>query len=67
MEPKDIKVEGKFDPENTHNFGIQGLWVVRGSRDYFAEKKFTAEDGAVYEGINCYNCCGEWTVYRKVK
>ena len=60
------KVDDKFNPEAKSTFGINGVWVVRGSRDWFSERKLTTAD-AEYEGINCYNCCGEWTVYKKVK
>lgn len=61
------KVDAKFNAEYTHTFGIDGIWVVRGSRDWFSERKLEKADGSVYEGIHCWNCCGEWTVYKKVK
>jgi hypothetical protein len=37
--------------------GIEGVWFVRGSRDYFTPIN---KDGFV--GYEVYNCCGTWTV-----
>jgi hypothetical protein len=40
-----------------HNMGIQGVWMVGGSGNYF-----TAYDKNGIVGIECYNCCGTFTV-----
>lgn len=40
-----------------NNLGIQGVWLVGGSRDWFSpfnDGKFT--------GIDVYNCCGHFIV-----
>ena len=44
-----------FDPEKTgyYSTGIQGVYTVGSSRDYFR----IYEDSEYY-GINVYNCCG---------
>lgn len=47
--------------ETTRSFnytlGIEGVWIVGGSRDYFS----TYED-AEYIGIQCHNSCGSFVV-----
>lgn len=45
------------DSLNEHTLGIEGVWLVRGSRDYFSpyEDKF-------YKGISVVNCCGSFIV-----
>lgn len=40
-----------------HNLGIQGIWLVNGSRDYFEAYN---KDGFV--GIEVSNCCGNFVV-----
>jgi hypothetical protein len=56
---------GKFDPEDESSLGYQyQIWCVRGGRDRFT--RMTSADGK-YEGIHCYNDCGSWTVFRKIK
>lgn len=40
-----------------NNLGIQQIWLVFGSRDYFRE--FETDD---MTGIRCFNCCGSFTV-----
>lgn len=39
--------------ENT--LGIEGVWVVGGSRNYF-----TTFENEAYIGIDVYNCCGNF-------
>ena len=36
-----------------NNLGIEGMWCVLGSRDYF-----TKIDNSEYLGYNVFNCCG---------
>ena len=45
------------DYVHENNFGIQGVWLVGGSRDYFTP----FEDDAV-RGVEVYNCCGKFRV-----
>ena len=40
-----------------NNLGIQGVWLVQGSRDYFSAY---SDDNFV--GIRVYNCCGDFTI-----
>ena len=60
------QVEGGFVPAqeayyvHENNLGIQGVWLVHGSRDYFREVK---ENG--FTGIEVYNCCGTFVVATK--
>ena len=42
---------------NENTLGIQGIWLVGQSRDYFRE---FSENGLA--GIHVYNCCGSFTV-----
>ena len=55
--------DNKFSPAMTdqyvheNNMGIQGIWLVFGSRDRFYHYE---QDGMI--GIHCYNCCGSFTV-----
>lgn len=55
------RVEDNFSPitESTRNetntLGINGVWLVGDSRDYFS-----SYDNGVYTGIECYNCCGSF-------
>lgn len=44
-----------------HTMGVQGAWLVGGSRDYI--KPFR-EGG--FEGYEVYNCCGNFRVAVKV-
>ena len=44
-----------------NNLGIQGVWLVNGSRDSFREY-----DDGDFRGIHVYNCCGSFTVAVKV-
>lgn len=46
------------DHVHENNLGINGVWLVGGSRDYFRE--YVDSDGFV--GIDVYNCCGSFTV-----
>jgi len=46
---------GVLNDENT--LGYSGVWLVNNSRD-----SFRAFDDGEYEGINVYNCCGQFTV-----
>lgn len=56
-------VEGGFVPcvsarhVNENNLGIQGVWLVGGSRNSFRE--FRQAD---FTGIEVYNCCGSFIV-----
>lgn len=45
--------------DNTHenNLGINGVWLVGGSRDYFT--KYETDE---LTGIDVYNCCGHFIV-----
>lgn len=47
------------DADHIHenNLGIQGVWLVGGSRDYF-----TAYEKDGIQGIDVYNCCGHFVV-----
>lgn len=54
-EGKFVPVTGRADSE--HTLGIDGVWLVHGSRDYFSEYN---KDGFV--GIEVYNCCGSCVV-----
>jgi hypothetical protein len=45
------------DHFHENNLGIQGVWLVGGSRDYFREFN---ENGL--RGIDVYNCCGSFIV-----
>jgi hypothetical protein len=47
-------------PEN--DLGIGGVWLVKGSRDYFK-----AFEGEGFYGIEVSNCCGYFTVAIKVE
>lgn len=40
-----------------NNLGIQGVWLVGGSRDYFREVTI-----GEFTGIEVYNCCGTFVV-----
>ena len=40
-----------------NNLGIQGVWLVGGSRDYFSHYQ---KNGMI--GIEVYNCCGSFVV-----
>lgn len=60
-----IKTDDKYDAENKHSFGIDGVWVTQG-RDSFSRTVVKTLEGT-FEGIHCYNCCGSWTVAIKVK
>lgn len=42
-----------FQRQEKYTMGIQGLWLVGQSRDYFQ----TYDDG-MYQGISISNCCG---------
>lgn len=48
--------------EYTHenNFGIQGVWLVNGSRDSFSEY-----EDVEFKGIHVYNCCGSFILATK--
>ena len=55
-----VRAEKAYHPCD-NNFGIQGVWLVNGSRD-----SFTAYDDGVFQGIHVYNCCGSFIVAVKV-
>lgn len=40
-----------------HNLGIQGVWLVLGSRDWF--ERYETE---THIGYTCGNCCGKFTL-----
>jgi len=42
------------------SFGIKGLWLVGGGRDYF-----NAYNDGKYEGIEVFNCCGSSIIATK--
>lgn len=48
-----VDADRSFD----NNLGIQGVWLVGGSRDYF-----TAYEKNGVKGIEVYNCCGSFVV-----
>lgn len=45
----------------SHTLGIEGMWCVGSSRDYF-----TYVNDGQYEGIEVYNSCGCVTIARKI-
>jgi len=50
--------EGKeFDCTSDHNLGIAGVYMVLGGHDSIS--RFETDE---LVGLNCYNCCGEFTV-----
>jgi hypothetical protein len=53
-------VDGEYTNEN--NLGIAGVWLVKGSRDYFK-----AFEGEGFYGIEVSNCCGYFTVAIKAE
>ena len=57
MVTQDQHAEFNFAQETIRSvkntLGINGLWLVGQSRDYF-----TAYEDAEFKGIDCYNCCG---------
>lgn len=54
-------VDGGFEPiketerSQEHTMGIAGAWFVGSGRDYF-----TAWESETHEGIEVYNCCGNF-------
>jgi hypothetical protein len=56
VDPKDLNMD------NRDTLGFNGVWLVRGSRDYF--NHFTESDMV---GIEVSNCCGTFQVARKVR
>ena len=58
-----VRLEGGFsktvpaDHVFDNNLGIQGVWLVHGSRDYFS-----AYSDDKFVGIRVYNCCGDFTI-----
>ena len=53
---------GKASYAPNHNLGIQGVWLVNGSRDFFSHY-----EDAEFVGLKFYNCCGSGVVaIRKV-
>jgi len=46
------------DVSAAHTFGIDGVWLVGGSRDYFS----ALEGHEGFEGIECVNCCGKFAI-----
>jgi len=49
------KVES-INMENKYTLGIQGAWLVGGSRNYIK---------AIEDGYEVYNCCGTWQIITK--
>lgn len=45
------------DLSHENTLGVQGVWLVNGSRDRYSEFK-----GHGYTGIEVYNCCGSFIV-----
>jgi hypothetical protein len=53
-----LKVDqSKIDFESKTTFGIQGVWLVGSSRDWF----YDYED-AMFKGFRVSNCCGSFIV-----
>jgi hypothetical protein len=59
LNPQFVPVQAS-DRISENNHGIQGVWLVGNSRDYFSE--YRAND---YQGIYVYNSCGSFTVATK--
>ena len=54
--------DAKFKPAQScgnedNTLGIQGVWLVKGSRDYITEL-----DTMGYKGFRVSNCCGSFSV-----
>ncbi len=47
----------KADHMHDNNFGIRGVWLVGGSRDYF-----DAYNDNGFVGFRVHNCCGSFVV-----
>jgi len=43
-----------------HTMGVQGAWIVKGSRDYLS-----AFENETFVGIRVSNCCGSFTIATK--
>jgi hypothetical protein len=52
-----FKIATKTDRNIDNTLGIDGAWIVKGSRDYFS--KFENED---FIGFDVYNCCGSFKI-----
>lgn len=50
------EVEAAFF-NNKNSLGYKGIWLVNHSRD-----SFRVYEDDQYEGINVYNCCGQFTI-----
>jgi len=47
----------RFGPMDDNTLGYAGVWLVGGSRD-----RFNAHKDDLFEGIEVYNCCGNFIV-----
>ena len=56
----DFRKVDEINMEKEYDFGIRGLWLVGGSRDWF--KDYEDEK---YIGYEIYNCCGSSLIVRK--
>ena len=58
---RDSKFEEVKDTElkfqNDYNLGVNGIWLVGSSRDYF-----TAYEDEFFVGISVSNCCGSFVI-----
>lgn len=50
-----------YKPQNQDTQGIQGVWFVRGSRDYFESFTQQTPEGTI-TGYKVVNCCGSWKI-----
>ena len=57
--PKSFKIES-VNFENKNTFGVNGIWLVGGSRD-----RFKQYDTDFATGIEVYNSCGNFIVFTK--
>jgi hypothetical protein len=57
----DFKKVLSINPENPHTQGIEGLWFVGVSGNYF-----NAYNDGTYEGYEVYNCCGSCLLVKKI-
>lgn len=50
----------KTDINQEHTFGVEVIWFVGNSRDYFSEPEFDT-DGKLIQ-VCVYNCCGHFVL-----
>ncbi len=58
-DPEVLKVYD-YNEQDQNSFGIDGIWLVSGSRN-----SFTRYENEKYLGIKVYNCCGNFIVFVK--